>query len=103
MDWKKAAKILFVVFSFIAPACAGVSLDNIAVGATYRMTLTTGDVLEGVVDSKTDTSLILDCKGSAYTFTSMLIAESQLLAPPAVKTSAQPGAAEPPGAACSIP
>jgi hypothetical protein len=95
MDWKKTAKILFVVFSFIAPAFAGVSLDDIAVGATYRMTLTTGDVLEGVVDSKTDSSLILDCKGSAYTFASTLIAESQLLAPPAAKTAGQPGAAEP--------
>jgi hypothetical protein len=95
MDWKKEGMILFVILSFVVPAFAGVSLDDIAVGATYRMTLTTGDVLEGVVDSKTDTSLILDCKGSAYTFTATLIAESQLLAPPAAKTALQSGAAEP--------
>jgi hypothetical protein len=100
MGWKKEGKILFVILSFIVPACAGVSLDDIAVGATYRMTLTTGDVLEGVVDSKTDTSLILDCKGSAYTFTTMLIAESQLLAPPAAKTAGQPGS--PSGTAESV-
>ncbi|HUI93338.1 MAG TPA: SUMF1/EgtB/PvdO family nonheme iron enzyme [Chitinivibrionales bacterium] len=94
MDWTKAIKGLFVVASFIVPACAGVSLDNIAVGATYHMTLTTGDELEGVVDSKTDTSLILDCKGSAYTFAANLIAECQLLAPPPSKTGGQSQAAE---------
>jgi hypothetical protein len=90
MDWKKTVKILFVVLSVAASAFPGVSLDDITVGATYRMTLTTGDVLEGVVDSKNDTSLILDCKGSAYTFTAVLISEYQLLAPPS-KTAGQPG------------
>ena len=95
MDWKKTVKILFVVLSLTVPAFPRVSLDEIAVGATYQMTLTTGDVLEGVVDSKTDTSLILDCKGSAYTFATTLISEYQLLAPPAAKTAGQSGAAEP--------
>jgi hypothetical protein len=94
MDWNKAVKGLLMVVSCIAPAFPGVSLDNIAVGATYHMTLTTGDELEGVVDSKTDTSLILDCKGSAYTFAANLISECQLLAPPASKTAGQTGAPE---------
>jgi Sulfatase-modifying factor enzyme 1 len=79
-------KFLTIVVSYAVLAYPIKSLDEIAVGATYRMNLTTGDVLEGVVDSKNDTSLILDCKGSAYTFTAALIGDYQLLAPPAQKT-----------------
>ena len=58
------------------------SLNDIAVGKTYHMVLTTGDELEGVVDSKTDTSLILDCKGTPYTFIKSLIIEYKLVSTP---------------------
>jgi Sulfatase-modifying factor enzyme 1 len=55
------------------------SLSDIAVGKTYHMVLTTGDELEGVVDSKTDTSLILDSKGAFSTFGKSLIVEYKLI------------------------
>ncbi len=58
------------------------SLNEIAVGKLYHMILTTGDELEGVVDSKTDTSLILDCKGTPYTFGKSLIIEYKLVSTP---------------------
>src|SRR5271157_2729346 len=58
------------------------SLNDIAVGKTYHMVLTTGDELEGVVDSKTDTSLILDCKGAPYSFGKSLIIEYKLVSTP---------------------
>ena len=88
-------KVFLAIVSCAALAHPIKSLDEIAVGATYRMNLTTGDVLEGVVDSKNDTSLILDCKGSAYTFTAALIGDYQLLVPPAQKTPQQQPGAEP--------
>jgi len=75
-------KLLLILLCLAGFSYAIPSLNNIAVGATYRMNLSTGDVLEGVVDSKSDTALILDCKGSAYTFTAALISDFTLLAPP---------------------
>jgi hypothetical protein len=90
MNQKTTIKFLAIIVSCAALAHPIKSLDEIAVGATYRMNLSTGDVLEGVVDSKNDTSLILDCKGSAYTFTAALISDFQLLAPPAQKSPQQP-------------
>jgi hypothetical protein len=92
MDWGKTMRGLLFILACSSAAFPGVTLDDFAVGATYRMTLTTGDVLEGVVDSKNDTSLVLDCKGSAYTFAPALISEYQLLAPPPQKTAGQTGA-----------
>jgi hypothetical protein len=94
MKHTTSLKFFLAIVSCAALARPITSLDEIAVGATYRMNLTTGDVLEGVVDSKNDTSLILDCKGSAYTFTAALISDYQLLAPPAQKNP-QPAAASP--------
>jgi hypothetical protein len=85
-------KVFLSIVSCAACAYPIKSLDEITVGATYRMNLTTGDALEGIVDSKNDTSLILDCKGSAYTFTAVLIADYELLSPPAAqKIPQQPG------------
>jgi hypothetical protein len=55
------------------------SLNDIVVGKTYHMILTTGDELEGVVDSKTDSSLILESKGTPYTFIKSLIIEYKLV------------------------
>jgi hypothetical protein len=88
MNLKKNIIIIIAMVAAFALPCFAFSLDDFAVGATYRMTLTTGDVLEGIVDSKTDTSLILDCKGSAYTFTTSVISEYLLLAPPTTKNTA---------------
>jgi hypothetical protein len=89
-------RVFLLIASCAACAFPAVSLNDITVGATYRMNLTTGDVLEGIVDSKNDTSLILDCKGSAYTFAAALIADYSLLAPPPQKNPAQQPAAPPP-------
>ncbi len=95
MERRKALRGFLFILACSFVAFAGVTLDDFTVGATYRMTLTTGDVLEGVVDSKNDTSLILDCKGSAYAFAPTLISEYQLLAPPPQKTAEQAGAVVP--------
>jgi hypothetical protein len=95
MALKKTVKIFCVILLIVSPALSRVSLDDITTGATYRMTLTTGDVLEGVVDSKTDTTLILDCKGSAYTFAVTLVTEYELLSAPK-KLSATTGAGNAP-------
>lgn len=65
--------------TFVFNVYALTSLNDIAVGKTYHMVLTTGDELEGVVDSKTDTSLVLDCKGTPYTFVQSLIVEYRLV------------------------
>ena len=93
MGWKKCVKVIVVAAACAAAAYAGVSVDDFAVGATYHMVLTTGDELEGVVDSKNDTSLVLDCKGNAYTFAAGLISDYQLIAPPARKGAPQAGGA----------
>jgi hypothetical protein len=74
--------VVALIALWSATAFSRVSLDDFAVGATYHMTLTTGDDLEGVVDSKTDTSLVLDCKGNAYTFAVSLISDFKLVSPP---------------------
>jgi hypothetical protein len=95
MKQKIVFKFFMAIVSCVALAYPIKSLDDIAPGATYRMNLTTGDVLEGVVDSKNDTSLILDCKGSAYTFTAALISDFELLAPPAQINSPQQTSAVP--------
>ncbi|HEX7510735.1 MAG TPA: hypothetical protein VF335_05505, partial [Chitinivibrionales bacterium] len=83
---------------FIAPVFAIKSLEDVKVGGTYHMILTTGDELEGIVESKDDTSLILESKGSPYTFTCNLIVEYKLLAPPPASpkeaSPAIPGAVE---------
>jgi hypothetical protein len=101
MKRKTAIKFLTIIVSCAALAHPIKSLDEIAVGATYRMNLTTGDVLEGIVDSKNDTSLVLDCKGSAYTFTAALIGDYQMLAPPAQKNPQQPAVVQPKDTAAS--
>jgi hypothetical protein len=90
MNQNVLPRLVAILFACVGCAFPISSLDEITVGATYRMNLTTGDALEGVVDSKNDTSLILDCKGSAYTFAAALISEYTLLAPPAQKSPQQP-------------
>jgi hypothetical protein len=88
---------LLMMLSLSASSLALKSLDDILVGGTYRMVLSTGDDLEGIVYSKDDTSLVLDCKGKPYTFLSSLIMEYKLIAPPLSKKndSIAASAAEP--------
>jgi hypothetical protein len=81
------------LIAFASSAFAIPSLKDIVVGGTYHMILTTGDELEGVVESKNDSSLILDSKGSPYTFICNLIVEYKLIAPPPV-SSVVPSATE---------
>jgi hypothetical protein len=78
---------LFVIItvSLSASSHAIKSLEDILVGGSYRMVLSTGDDLEGIVYSKDDTSLVLDCKGRPYTFLGSLIMEYKLIAPPSIK------------------
>ncbi len=88
---------ILVVACMASSVFALKSLDDIQVGGTYRMILTTGDDLEGVVYSKNDSSLVLECKNTPYTFVKGLIIESRLIAPPAQKadstTNSSSGAA----------
>jgi len=57
-----------------------VSFDDVVVGAKYRMSLNTGDDLIGIVESKTDSSLILETTdGKPYSFKPSLVARFDLL------------------------
>jgi hypothetical protein len=76
-----------VIISFSAFAIK--SLDDIAVGGVYHMILATGDEIEGIVESKSDTSLIVESKGTPYTFSNNLIIEYKLLEPPKDTSSKQ--------------
>jgi hypothetical protein len=69
----------FLIFVGILSCFALDSLNDIVVGKTYHMILTTGDELEGVIDSKTDSSLILESNGTPYTFIKTLIIEYKLV------------------------
>jgi hypothetical protein len=85
-----------LLFTAIAsPIFAIKSLEDIAVGGTYHMILTTGDELEGVVESKNDSSLILDSKGNPYTFVCNLIVEYKLIAPPPPSSAGGPASSGP--------
>jgi hypothetical protein len=66
----------------IANAVADSTLAEMIVGGTYRMRLTTGDILEGVVEARDDTSLIIETDGKPFTFRGSLIQEFVLLVPP---------------------
>jgi hypothetical protein len=73
-----------LALTIICPALHAIeSLNDIIIGATYHMELTTGDVIEGVVDSKTDTTLVLaKSDGQGVTFRGDLVVYYNLLAPP---------------------
>jgi hypothetical protein len=68
----------------VCPALYAIqSLGDIVVGGTYRMELMTGDLLEGVVDSKTDSTLVLAKNdGQGVEFKGTLIINYTLLEPP---------------------
>ena len=88
---KNCLAVLFIIF-FLPKTHAIESLDDIQVGSTYHMELTTGDILEGVVEEKTEISLIVDCKGQYYTFKKWLIDKYALIS--TFKKRTAPGAGE---------
>jgi hypothetical protein len=57
-------------------------IEEIIVGGKYRMSLTTGDILEGVVEMKDDSSIIIETEGKPYKFKTTLIKDYVLVAPP---------------------
>jgi hypothetical protein len=59
------------------------SADDLLLNGTYKITLTTGDELTGVIEAKTDTSLILETTdGKPYIFRFSLIRSYELLKRP---------------------
>jgi hypothetical protein len=78
---------MYAGIAVLCVLCSGAgaveSLDDILVGGRYRMQLTTGDRLEGTVEFKDDTSLILETERGPFTFRGTLILEHELLEPPA--------------------
>ena len=61
------------------------SLDEIQVGGIYRMELFSDQVLEGIIVEKSDSSLIIECQGTPYTFNATLIKNYTLIVPPRKK------------------
>lgn len=69
---------------------SGQSFSEIVAKGKYRMSLTTGDELVGIVESKDDTSLILETlDGKPYAFRHSLISRFELLELPEVKKAKQ--------------
>lgn len=88
---KNCFLIALVIFLY-AEIYAIESLKDIQVGGTYYMELTTGDILEGIVEEKSETSLIIACKGEYYTFKKELILKYKLIS--TFKKRSAPGAGE---------
>ncbi|MFP4418608.1 MAG: formylglycine-generating enzyme family protein [Fibrobacterota bacterium] len=74
--------VICLVILLFKPAGAIQDLSVIQLGGKYRMKLTTGDVLEGVVEMKNDTSLIIEQDGTPYKFRGTLILKYKLLEAP---------------------
>lgn len=95
-DWHMAnggtaTSISVPVSTSVAPAATGPyvppvkSPEDVILNATYRVTLTTGDELTGVIESKNDTGLILETTdGKPYVFRYALIRQYELLKRPQV-------------------
>ncbi|HEX3020265.1 MAG TPA: SUMF1/EgtB/PvdO family nonheme iron enzyme [Chitinispirillaceae bacterium] len=67
---------------------SGQAFSEIQLKGKYRMSLMTGDELIGVVESKDDTSLVLETTdGKPYAFSHQLLSKFELLAPPPKKSS----------------
>lgn len=77
---------LFLILSHL-PSNAIESLDDIQVGGIYRMELFADKVLEGIIEDKTDSSLIIECQGTPYSFNAHLIKSYTLIAPPRKKSA----------------
>ncbi len=66
-----------------SPTTSG-TVEQFVTGGTYRFVLTTGDAFTGRVESKTDTSLIVDAQdGNGYSFRTAIIRNSELVSLPA--------------------
>ncbi len=71
--------------------------SELVIGGAYRFSLTTGDVFTGSVESKTDTSIIIETTtGNPYTFRTALIRRCEVISLPAKKESASDGGAKDP-------
>jgi hypothetical protein len=69
------------------PISSGTSFNDILVRGKYRMSLSSGDELVGIVDSKSDTSLIFETiGGKPYSFSKDLIVRYDLLEAPKAVT-----------------
>lgn len=67
------------------------SLNTIEVGGIYRMVLTTGDVLEGIVEEKKDSIIIIESRGTPYKFVKYIIKSFSVLSPPKIKNVKKAG------------
>lgn len=67
------------------------SLEGIQVGGIYQMELLNGDLLEGVIEDKSDSTIIIECKGVPYTFKGSLIYKFNLITPPQIKSAKSKG------------
>lgn len=85
MSLKKIIPLLFVAIIMSNDLYAIENLGDIKVGGIYRMELTTGDVLEGIIEEKNDSSLIIESQGTPYKFNKYLITTFTLLSPPKTK------------------
>ena len=85
--FKKLTIIYTILFVLTSTMYAIESLDDIQVGGVYRMDLASGEVLEGIVDEKDDTSLIIESMGTPYKFNASLIYGYTLIVPPQKKGS----------------
>jgi hypothetical protein len=66
------------------------SIDEVLLNGTYKLTLKTGDELTGVIETKTDTSLIIETtEGKPYIFRYSLIKEFELIKRPQTTIKAQ--------------
>lgn len=82
---------LFIFISLLGKSYALDNLDDILIGGIYKMELLSGDVLEGIIESKTDTSITIDCQGQPYFFNGSLVTKYTLIAPPKVKAATKKG------------
>lgn len=82
---KKLTSIYTILFALASTMYAIESLDDIRVGGIYRMDLASGEVLEGIVDEKDDTSLIIESMGTPYKFNASLIYGYTLIVSPQKK------------------
>ena len=82
---KKLVLIFPVLLALTANIYAIVSLDDIQVGGVYRMDLASGETLEGIIEEKDDSSVIIESMGTPYKFNATIIYGYTLIVPPSKK------------------
>ena len=79
-------KKLILIFSFLLVLSSTIyadgSLDDILVGGIYRMDLASGETLEGIIEEKDDSSVIIESMGTPYKFNASIIYGYTLIVPP---------------------